>query len=373
MAHPETNGHADHTGKKADATVWELATIIANSRDFPTARTPEKAAVRVLAGREMGVGPIASVIGIRVEGGRVSMDATLMAGCIHRSDRYRYKIETHTENGCVLVFSEKIDGEWKYVGKSEFNHLDAEKAGLSKKDTWRAYPRNMHFARALSNGARWYCPGIFGGSIYTHEEVGLPVNEQGEIADGSEGGVSAGGDLCSREQRAKIRSRLGVIGGISEKDFCGSLGIKMLDELSSYEADKQIKALDKKVAKAGQQQPLATAQPKDASPAVKNAGISQINDFLESVQSNATPAQESLIQAVQESQKPSTPEQHQRIFNAAEKLEPNEHACREMLRRWLAKRQAAKYRDLSFGQAEALIEVAEKAVADRQPPFTPTA
>jgi hypothetical protein len=38
----------------------------------------------------------------------------------------------------------------------------------------------MLFARAMSNGARWHCPDIFGGPIYTPEELGVEVDGEGE-------------------------------------------------------------------------------------------------------------------------------------------------------------------------------------------------
>src|SRR4030095_2920500 len=43
--------------------------------------------------------------------------------------------------------------------------------GLGGSQVWRAYPRNLVFARALTNGLRWYCPNVSLGSIYTPEEV----------------------------------------------------------------------------------------------------------------------------------------------------------------------------------------------------------
>ena len=48
---------------------------------------------------------------------------------------------------------------------------DARRAGLENKFIWKQYPRNLLFARALTNGARWYCAEIFGGAVYTREEL----------------------------------------------------------------------------------------------------------------------------------------------------------------------------------------------------------
>jgi hypothetical protein len=38
-------------------------------------------------------------------------------------------------------------------------------------DNWQKYPRNMLFARALTNGARWYCPGVYFGAVYSGDEL----------------------------------------------------------------------------------------------------------------------------------------------------------------------------------------------------------
>ena len=34
---------------------------------------------------------------------------------------------------------------------------------------WKNYPRNMLFARAMTNGARWFCPDVYCG--YAEEEL----------------------------------------------------------------------------------------------------------------------------------------------------------------------------------------------------------
>ena len=168
---------------RREATVSDLAQIVADSRDFPDARHPAKAAVRILAGRECGIGPIASVMGIRIQAGRVSMDAALMAGVIDRSTVYRYDILQIDNDGCKIAFW-KAD---KQAGESSFTAADAKQAGLAGKDTWRGYPRNMMFARALANGARWYCPGLFNGAVYTHEELGYEVDAEGRAVGGGDG------------------------------------------------------------------------------------------------------------------------------------------------------------------------------------------
>jgi hypothetical protein len=348
---------------KKDATVWELATIIAGSRDFPSARTPEKAAVRILAGREMGVGPVASVIGIRVENGRVSMDATLMAGCIKRSERYDYRLAIHTEAETVIEFFERtLSNQREMVGESRFSWEDAVKAGLNKKDTWRSYPRNMLFARALSNGARWYCPGIFGGSVYTHEEIGLPTDSEGQIADSS--AANNGSDLCTKDQRGEIRSLLAQI-GTTEADYCRGQGIKMLDELSSNEAAKALKGLAKQAAKKATTG--KTGDTNHPSETMKTATTGPV--------AAPSPAVVTMQESFIESNEPSIPQQHQQIFDLADAITGgNQVEARALLVAVLEKRGIQKYRDLSHLQAAALIENMERKVAVIQAtvPFDPT-
>jgi hypothetical protein len=44
----------------------------------------------------------------------------------------------------------------------------------------------MLFARAMSNGVRWYCPDVFSGApTYTPEELGADVTESGDVIPGS--------------------------------------------------------------------------------------------------------------------------------------------------------------------------------------------
>ncbi|RDT44717.1 hypothetical protein DXF87_27490, partial [Enterobacter roggenkampii] len=34
------------------------------------------------------------------------------------------------------------------------------------------FPKNMLFARAMSNGVKWFTPDVFSGPVYTPEELG---------------------------------------------------------------------------------------------------------------------------------------------------------------------------------------------------------
>lgn len=159
----------------------QLGDLLAKSGFFQDSKGAAQAVVKVLAGREIGFGPIASMTGIHVISGRVSISANLMAAAIKRSGRYDYRVREMTPQRCEIEFRERYGDKWEVIGASEFTAQDAKTAGTKNMDK---FARNMLFARAMSNGARWYCPDIFGGPVYTPEELGATVDgETGEVID----------------------------------------------------------------------------------------------------------------------------------------------------------------------------------------------
>lgn len=156
-----------------------LGQIFVKSGFFQDAKDAAQAVVKVMAGQELGFGPIASMTGVYIVKGKVSLSANLMAAAIKRTGRYNYRLLEHTTEACVIEFFEN----GRSVGKSGYTMTEAKAAELTSNPTWKKFPRNMLFARALSNGARWFCPDVFGGPVYTPEELGASVNEEGEVID----------------------------------------------------------------------------------------------------------------------------------------------------------------------------------------------
>lgn len=125
-------------------------------------------ATKILAGRELGYGPFASVNNIHVVQGKPTIGANLMAAAIKQHPNYNYRIKQLDDTGCVIEFFEAGQS----VGCSGFSMDDAKAAGLTGKDVWKKFARNMLFARAISNGVRWYCPDIFNGNtVYAPDEL----------------------------------------------------------------------------------------------------------------------------------------------------------------------------------------------------------
>lgn len=166
--------------------VERLGEIMFKSGYWADTRSQSQAIVKILAGAEHEFGPIASMNGIYIIDGRTTLSATLVGAAIQRSGRYRYRVVEHDDTHCTIEFFEIISsGRRERVGVSEFTMQDAETAGLLAKrgGNWQKFPRNMLFSRALTNGARWYTPDVFGGPVYTPDEMGAEVDESGAAID----------------------------------------------------------------------------------------------------------------------------------------------------------------------------------------------
>ena len=150
---------------------WGIAQLLARSHYFQGVDDPAQAFTKILAGAELGFGPIASMQGVYIVKDRVTLSANLVAAAIQKSGKYRYRVTTLDESGCSISFFERTERGWDVVGESVFTSQDAARAGL-RDGNYSKFPRNMYFSRALTNGARWYCPEVFNGPVYTPEELG---------------------------------------------------------------------------------------------------------------------------------------------------------------------------------------------------------
>lgn len=152
-----------------------LGNMMAQSGMFSdVARDPAKAIVKIIAGQEMGIPPVEAMRGLDIIQGQVAIGAGLMAAKIKSSEKYDFKVRQWDNTACIIEFFERSEetGKYETAGVSEFTLQDAATAGLSGKDMWRKYPRNMLFARAMSNGQTIYAPDIFQvGTVYTQEEM----------------------------------------------------------------------------------------------------------------------------------------------------------------------------------------------------------
>jgi hypothetical protein len=237
--------------------LMRLGAVLAKSGMFADARQEAQAVVKILAGAEMGFGAISAMTGIHVIQGRVTVGANLMAAAVKKSGKYDYRVQEMTEQVCSIEFFQGKDS----LGVSTFTIADAKKAQTKNLDK---YPRNMLFARAMSNGVRWYCPDALGGApVYTPEEMGADTDEEGNVIQAAavvvETPVVTDGRYPVEAPGRITKSQMGAIRELSKAWWGDEVKEKgaeyvlrvygcTLTELSDHEAERMIADLKRKIA-----------------------------------------------------------------------------------------------------------------------------
>ncbi len=139
----------------------DAAALVFESKVFGDIQTKEAAAIKIVAGNEYGFSPFQSMSMIDFIQGRPTLNAHGKATLINSSGDFRLKIKTLTAAECEIDVYRKSDaGDWKVINTSKFTIEDAAVAELStgkNAHSWKKYPRNMLFARCVSNIWRWDC------------------------------------------------------------------------------------------------------------------------------------------------------------------------------------------------------------------------
>jgi hypothetical protein len=150
-----------------EITTTEIMTIaksFADSGMFPDCKSMAQAAVKIQAGREFGIQPFAAMSGIHIIQGKPTIGAGLMAARVKGFGKYDYKVIEHNDKICSIEYFQGKES----IGVSTFTIEDARKAGTKNLDK---FPKNMMFARAMSNGVKWFTPDIYDMPVYVPEEM----------------------------------------------------------------------------------------------------------------------------------------------------------------------------------------------------------
>jgi hypothetical protein len=176
-----SGGQATDTRALNMSQIRDVGKVMAMSGMFPDVNQDSaKAFVKILAGQEIGIPPFQAMGGISIIQGKATLGGNLMAAKVKESLKYDYKIRSRERDGCSIEFFERNGNKWESLGVETFDKKDADDAGLSSREMWKKYPKNMYFNRAISNGVRTYCPDVLGSApIYTPEEMGAAVDEDG--------------------------------------------------------------------------------------------------------------------------------------------------------------------------------------------------
>lgn len=174
--------------KDVIAPEMAIGKVFAESGMFPDIKNAAQGYIKVMAGKELGLSPIQSLGAFYFVNGKLGITSHTMAALIKKSKQYDYEIVEHTAESCTIDFF-IINGEKKKIGTSTFNLKDAAKAGIVNKDVWKNYAKNMLFARALMNGARFYCPDAVSAFMYSTEELhDLDIEKKVEVVTMSQEG-----------------------------------------------------------------------------------------------------------------------------------------------------------------------------------------
>ncbi len=165
-------------------TLYRLARGLSASGMFKDAKGAPQAFAKLIFGRDLGISATAAMTGIHLIEGKPEVGANIQAAKVKASGVHDYRIVEHTTEKCSIEFGaapapgRDEQGHWRpwpqSYGISTFDEADAKRAGLLNKDNWKKYPRNMYFARAMSNGVAFMCPDVMNG---------IRVYAEGEIAE----------------------------------------------------------------------------------------------------------------------------------------------------------------------------------------------
>src|SRR3954468_11111329 len=161
-------------GREHDPII--LGQIFARSGLFPDIARASQAVVKILAGRELGIGPFAAMSDIHLVDGTPVVGARILAALVRQSAVYDYKVVEWSNERCSIDFYRH--GE-RLEPTVTFTDDDAKRAGLHQPradgtpSNHMKFPRNMKFARAMSNGVGLHCPDLTAGApVYTPDELG---------------------------------------------------------------------------------------------------------------------------------------------------------------------------------------------------------
>lgn len=145
--------------------VLQMAEIVAASGLFPAFKTPQAAAALMLLCRAKGLDPMTAVERYHIVQGRPVMRAeAMLAEFLAAGGRVEW--HERSDNTASATFSHPQGGSIQVSWTIE----QAKAAGLTGKDVWRQYARQMLHARCVSEGVRSVFPGVTNG-LYTPEEA----------------------------------------------------------------------------------------------------------------------------------------------------------------------------------------------------------
>lgn len=217
-------------------TSQRLAKMFFESGLFADTKSVAQAAVKILAGRELGMGPFESMRDLNIIQGKTTMAGSQIASKIKLSGIYDYQILKFDASGSELLFT-KNGKPLEPVIKFGIN--DAKLLGLDQKTNYKAQARTMLFWRAVTMGARMHCPEVFGGAIYTPDEIPSnqkfePLPEPPAVVKALQAASAAGVVVPSREQF--LQQAAEVFGAAEVEEAAAKVEAEPMNTGGTYQA-----------------------------------------------------------------------------------------------------------------------------------------
>jgi len=236
---------------------------------------PAGVAAAILTGRELDLGPMASLRGIQIIEGKPSLTAEMMAAKILAGGHAIHWVNS-TDQECTVKIVRRdglSEAEVRYTMK------DAQRAGLAGKGNWAKDPRSMLRWRALSNAARMACPDVIlgldvgdvapdqatGAEPSTWTAVQVNTTEPEPVEEPTPEALPAGSDnpeTVTQAQLRKLNAQLGELqklhGEKWDKDHRRGVilqdagltpdAVESATELTKTQASQAIERLDELIA-----------------------------------------------------------------------------------------------------------------------------
>jgi len=153
-------------------SAYGLAKVVVASRMFPAYGAPEAALLVLMAGREFGLGAMASLRSFHIIEGKPTMSAqAMMARCLeHASCEHFRVVRSECTNELATVSVKRVG--WQTPEIYTWSLDDAKRAGLAGRGNWSKYPREMLINRCIAEAARFTWPEVMAG-VYAPEEFGV--------------------------------------------------------------------------------------------------------------------------------------------------------------------------------------------------------
>jgi hypothetical protein len=180
VKHQPTNLPA-HYQPQVLAAQMDYARALAESNLLPKQyfKQPANLLWAISYGQTLGVDPMTAVQSIHVINGKPTASADLIAGLVRRAG-HKLRIAGDDRKATAQII--RADDP-EFVFEAVWTIERANAAKLTGKDTWKAFPAAMLKARAITEVARAACSEILQGTIYTPEEMGAVVDQDGNPVD----------------------------------------------------------------------------------------------------------------------------------------------------------------------------------------------